>query len=108
MAIIAILLTIALPRYFDGLQRGKEVALRENLSVMREAIGHYVGDKGTYPPSLETLVDLRYLRAIPEDPLTGSKDSWVITPPPDSTPGVYDLHSGSEGVARDGSFYATW
>ena len=108
MAIIALLLTIALPRYFDGLQRSKEAILQEDLATMRDAIGHYYADKGNYPPSLEALVEQRYLRFIPEDPITGNKDSWEIVPLPDNTQGVYDLHSGSQEIARDGTPYASW
>jgi len=108
MAIIAMLLTIALPRYFDGLQRSKEAILREDLATMRDAISHYYGDKGSYPLSLEALVEQRYLRFIPEDPITDSKESWEVVPPSDNTPGVYDLHSGSQETARDGTVYSTW
>ena len=108
MAIIAILLTIALPRYFDGLQRSKEAILREDLATMRDAISHYYGDKGSYPPSLEELVEQRYLRFIPEDPITNSKESWELVPLPDNAQAVYDLHSGSQETARDGTPYASW
>ncbi len=108
MAIIAMLLTIALPRYFDGLQRSKEAVLREDLATMRDAIGHYHADKGGYPPSLEVLVEQRYLRFIPEDPITNSKETWELVPLPDNAPGVYDLHSGSQETARDGTPFASW
>ena len=108
MGIVALLLTIALPRYFEGLQRAKESVLRQDLSVMRDAIGHYFGDKGAYPATLEVLVEQRYLRAIPEDPITEQTDSWQAVPPPDLTPGVYDVHSGAEGTALDGTAYADW
>lgn len=108
MAIIAMLLTIALPRYFDGLQRSKEAVLREDLATMRDAIGHYHADKGSYPPSLEALVEQRYLRFIPEDPITNSKETWELVPLPDNAPGVYDLHSGSQETARDGTPFASW
>ncbi len=108
MGIVALLLTIALPRYFDGLQRAREAVLKEDLAVMRDAISHYYGDKGVYPSSLEALVEQRYLRAIPEDPVTEQRDSWLVLPPPDLSPGVYDVRSGAEGVASDGSAYADW
>jgi general secretion pathway protein G len=108
MAIIAMLLTIALPRYFDGLQRSKEAILREDLATMRDAIGHYYGDKGSYPPSLEALVEQHYLRFIPEDPITNSNETWEVVPLPDNTLGVYDLHSGSQEAAKDGTAYASW
>ena len=108
MAIIALLLTIALPRYFDGLQRSKEAILREDLATMRDAIGHYYSDKGSYPPNLEALVEQHYLRFIPEDPITSSKESWEVVLQPDNTLGVYDLHSGAQETARDGTPYASW
>lgn len=108
MAVVALLLTIALPRYFDGLQRSKEAVLRQDLATMRDAISHFRADKGNYPPSLDALVEQRYLRAIPEDPITGSTATWQTLPVPDQAPGVYDLRSGSEEVARDGTPYASW
>lgn len=108
MGIVALLLTIALPRYFEGLQRAREAVLREDLAVMRDAIGHYYGDKGAYPLVLESLVEQKYLRAIPEDPITEQSDSWIVQPPPDFTPGVYDVRSGATGTATDGSSYGDW
>lgn len=108
MAVIALLLSIALPRYFDGLERGKEAVLREDLATMRDAIDHYHADKGSYPSSLEALVEQRYLRFVPEDPITGSKESWQMVPLPDNAPGVYDVRSGSQEVAKDGTPYASW
>ena len=108
MAIVALLLTIALPRYFDGLQRSREAVLREDLSVMRDAIGHYYGDKGAWPVTLEALVEQKYLRAIPVDPITERSDSWVTVTPPDFSPGVYDVRSGATEPAMDGSSYGEW
>lgn len=108
MGIVALLLTIALPRYFDGLQRAREAVLREDLAVMRDAIGHYHGDKGNWPPMLESLVEHKYLRAIPVDPITEQSDSWIVVPPPDFSPGVYDVHSGAPGTAADGTAYGDW
>jgi len=108
LAIIAMLVSIALPRYFDGLQRAREAVLREDLSVMRKAIDHYFQDKGVYPASLDELVNQRYLHAIPPDPITDRPDTWQIVLPPDFSMRVYDLHSGSQEVATDGSVYNTW
>lgn len=108
MAIVALLLTIAMPRYFAGLQRAKEAILREDLATMRDAIGHYHGDKGVYPLSLEVLVEQKYLRTIPVDPITETSESWIIEPPPDASPGVYDVRSGAPDSATDGSAYLEW
>lgn len=108
MAIVALLLTIALPRYFAGLQRAKEAVLREDLSTMRDAIGHYHGDKGAYPLSLDVLAEQKYLRFIPQDPITERADTWLVVPPPDFSPGIYDVHSGAAGEATDGTAYADW
>jgi general secretion pathway protein G len=108
MAVIALLLSIALPRYFDGLERSKEAVLREDLATVRDAIDHYHADKGSYPANLEVLVEQRYLRFIPEDPVTGSKESWQLVPLPDNSPGMYDIRSGSQEVAKDGTPYASW
>jgi general secretion pathway protein G len=108
MAILSLLLSIALPRYFDGLKRAKEAVLHEDLATMRTAIDHFHADKGSYPASLDDLVNFRYLRTIPVDPITERADTWVIITPPDYSQRVYDLHSGSAEIASDGTPYNTW
>jgi general secretion pathway protein G len=106
MAIIAMLITIALPQYFYGLQRGKEATLKQDLTVMRSALDKYFGDKGVYPQNLGDLVTNRYIRAIPVDPITERNDTWIIVPPqPPQQGGVFDLKSGAEGVTHDGVAY---
>lgn len=109
MAIIALLLTLAVPRYFNHLASSRDTILRQDLAVMRDAIDKYHGDRGRYPESLEELVDARYLRALPVDPITERADTWQTVPPPDSdASGVYDVRSGAPGTAADGSPYAEW
>lgn len=108
LVMIAMLVSIALPRYFQGLKKSQEAVLHEDLSVMRKAIDHYYGDKNSYPPSLQALVDERYLKAIPEDPLTEKTDTWQTVLPPDNTSRVYDVHSGSTEIAVNGTPYNTW
>jgi general secretion pathway protein G len=109
LAIVALLLTIALPRYFSGLDRAKEAILHQDLMIMRDAIDHYHADKGYYPYSLDALVAEKYLRDIPADPITEQKDSWIIVPLPDYSIGVYDIQSGAEGMSSDGSsYYSDW
>ena len=109
MAIIATLLTIATPRYFDSIRKSEEATLRQNLSLTRDSIDKYFADSGRYPDALEDLVSKRYLRALPFDPIAGNADSWSIVPPPDADLGrVYDLHSSAEGNGRDGTPYASW
>jgi general secretion pathway protein G len=108
MAILSLLLSIALPRYFDGLKRAKEAVLHEDLATMRTAIDHFHADKGIYPASLDDLVNYRYLRAVPVDPITDRADTWIITTPPGSSQRVYDLHSGSNEIASDGTPYNAW
>ena len=109
MAIIALLLTFALPRYFDGLERARESVLRQDLKTMRDAIEQFHADRGAYPNALEDLVTNRYLRSVPADPITESPETWVVTPPTEPGQGsVYDIHSGAEGAARDGTPFAEW
>lgn len=109
MAIIATLLTIAVPRYFTSVEKSKEAVLRTDLNVMREAIDKYYGDKGRYPDTLDELVSKRYLRALPRDPITDSRETWIIVPPEDPTRGgVYDVKSGAPGVGIDGQAFADW
>jgi len=109
MAIIALLLTLAVPRYFGSLERSKEAVLREDLFQLRDAIGKYYGDRGKYPESLDALASEKYLRKVPVDPITESAASWVIVGPEDPQKGgVYDVKSGAPGKASDGSVYAEW
>lgn len=110
LAIVATLLAIAAPRYFASLDRAREAALRETLFVMRDAIDKYHGDTGRYPASLETLVERRYLRKLPPDPITESVETWIVLPPPPGAAdgAVYDVRSGAPGAGADGSAYADW
>ncbi|MFV3406917.1 MULTISPECIES: type II secretion system protein [Pseudomonas] len=109
MAIIATLMTIALPRYFNSLEASREATLQQSLAVLREALDHYYGDTGRYPDSLEQLVEQRYLRNTPVDPITERRDGWQLVPPPEGVSGgVADIKSGATGRARDGSLYADW
>ncbi|MBW8844301.1 MAG: prepilin-type N-terminal cleavage/methylation domain-containing protein [Burkholderiales bacterium] len=111
MAIVALLASIAAPRYFASVDRAKANSLRSSLAVMRDALDKYAADKGRYPDTLEQLVQDRYLRQVPEDPLTGSAASWVSVPPPaeaDLAGRVGDVRSGAAGRAPDGSLYADW
>lgn len=111
MAIVALLAGITAPRYFQSVDRAKHNALRSSLAVMRDALDKYAADKGRYPESLAQLVQDRYLRQVPEDPLTGNATSWVTLPPPanaDLAGQVGDVRSGAAGRAPDGSLYADW
>lgn len=108
LAIIATLLTLAVPRYFQHVERSKEAVLRENLATVRDAIDQYHADVGTWPPTLESLAEKRYMRVVPTDPITERADTWQIVPPPNGETGVYDIHSGAEGTGRDGQPYADW
>ena len=109
LAILATLLTLAAPRYFDSLDRAKEAALRTDLRLLREAIDKHRADTGRLPESLQQLAQARYLRAVPVDPVTDRADTWVAVPAPDgTTQGVYDVRSGAPGTARDGTAYASW
>lgn len=110
MAIIATLLTLAVPYYFGSLQKSREAVLRENLVLMRDALDKHYGDAGRYPDRLDDLVEKRYLRRIPTDPITESTTTWVTVPPQDPAAqgAVYDVKSGAEGSASDGSAYTEW
>lgn len=109
MAIIATLLGLVLPRYYGSVKRAEEATLKQNLALMRDALDKHFADTGRYPDALEELASKRYLRGIPLDPVTGAKDSWVATPPPDPELGrVYDVRSGSDETALDGTPFNTW
>ncbi len=109
MAIIALLLALAVPRYFKSVTRAEETVLRENLTLMRDAVDKYYADNAKYPPDLQELVTKRYLRKVPHDPLTGTAATWVIVPPDDPEKGgVYDVKSGAPGNSLAGTPYADW
>ena len=109
LAIIGTLLMIAVPRYYSSVDRAKEAVLRENLFQMRDAIGKYYADKGKYPESIEALATEKYLRKIPLDPITDSATTWVVVAPEDTQKGgVYDVKSGAQGKAADGTAYGDW
>lgn len=103
LAIIALLATLAMPRYFQSVDVSKETVLKENLRSMRETIDKFYADTGRYPESLEELVERKYLRAIPPDPITESRESWVVIAPEGDVKGrVFDVHSSAPGQTRDG------
>ena len=114
MAIISVLLAIALPIYQKSITRAKESVLRNNLFTLRTMIDEYTIDKQKAPDSLQDLVSEGYLRQIPQDPITGSSDTWRVimedTPVGGSTssPGVFDVRSGSDKTALDGTSYSDW
>lgn len=109
MVIVSLLITVAAPRYFGSLQKSKETVLRQTLAVTRDALDKFYGDNGKYPDALEDLIAKRYLRALPVDPITGSNSSWTMVAPEDPEKGrVYDIHSGAEGVGRDGKPFREW
>ena len=109
LAIVATLLTLALPRYFGSLDKSKEAVLKENLFQMRDAISRYYADKGKYPESLDGLATEKYLRKVPLDPITESNATWQLVQPEDPQKGgVVDVRSGASGKARDGSEFSQW
>lgn len=109
IAIIATLLTLAVPRYFGSLEKSREAVLKENLHAMRDSLQKYYSDKGKYPDKLEQLERDQYLRKIPVDPITGSATTWIIVQPQDAAKGgVLDVQSGAPGKASDGTPYGEW
>ena len=109
MAIIATLLTIAVPRYARSLQRSREAVLREDLTSLRESIDRFYGDTGKYPQTLALLVEKHYLRSIPIDPIAKAADKWIVVNSDDPEDnGVKDVRSGAEGMAENGVPYGTW
>ena len=114
MAIIAILMMVSVPRFAAAVRMAREAVLKEDLFTIRGAIDSYTMDKQKAPQSLDDLVQEGYLKAIPEDPMTKSKDTWV-TDSGDSLhsvdqtdPGIDDVHSGSQESGADGTAYSSW
>lgn len=106
LAIIATLISVAAPQYFGASDRARDTVLREDLNVMRDAIDKFYGDTGKYPENLQALVEKRYLRAIPVDPITDRKDSWIeIRSASSGSSGITDVKSGAPGNGLDGTPY---
>ncbi len=108
MALLAILASIATPRYLDRVEQSREVVLKQNLHGLRTAIDQYYRDKAKYPESLQILADERYIRTVPEDPMTSRTDSWVIVPPKGGQAQVFDVKSGSTAQTKEGISHASW
>jgi len=108
LTIIALLLSLAVPRYFKSVDHAREATLRQNLQTMREAIDKYYGDNDKYPASLEELVKNHYLKAVPIDPLTDSSDTWLVLPPEEGDGRVFDVKSGAAGKDKNGKAYIDW
>lgn len=107
MTIVALLLTLALPKYFSSLDRSKVTVLRENLRVIRVSLDRFYADKGRHPESLEELVESKYLRSVPVDPITESNKDWIsIAPTGSEERGIADVKSGAAGQSPDGKRYA--
>lgn len=114
ISIILILISTALPIYNQSILRAKEAVLRQDLFAMRSVIDQYTLDKGKAPQSLEDLVQAGYLKEIPKDPFTDSRDSWsveqedVLLSVDQDEPGISDVHSGATGAGSDGTPYSSW
>ena len=114
MSLIVVLATISIGINTNAQTRAREAVLKEDLFHLRDAIDQYYADKTTYPPTLADLVSGKYLRAMPVDPFTNSAETWQTTMSdvdpanPSAVPGVFDVKSGSDRTAIDGTPYANW
>ena len=112
LMLIALLATLVTPVVTGGLARARESTLRADLYALRKAIDDYYADTGAYPPELDELVTKRYLRRIPPDPVTESRETWVLVRAEDDKAakggGILDVRSGSPELARDGSPFKDW
>ena len=114
ISLIVILSSLAIVQYRHSIQMSQEAVLRDDLFKMRDAIDQYYADKNSYPQALDSLVSDGYIRALPKDPFTKSDSTWQTVPSepdpsnPTAQPGVYDVKSGSDGTAADGTRYSDW
>jgi general secretion pathway protein G len=114
MAVIAVLMSIALPIYTRSIQRSKESVLKNNLFTLRTVIDEYTYDKQKAPQTLDDLVSDGYLRQVPIDPITGSSDTWKLIMEDASNtvnqtmPGIFDVRSGSDATSLEGTPYSEW
>jgi len=112
VAIAGILVTLAVPSFQRSAVKAREAALKQNLFTLRTVMDQHYADHGVYPPTLETLVESGYLREIPMDPFTKSPDTWQATIEEEEEEGelggIWDVHSGSDLVALNGTPYNEW
>ena len=109
LAIVALLSAISLPRYTQYVERNREAVLAENLRLTRDALEQFHADRGRYPETLEELVNRRYLKALPVDPILESSRQWRISEPlPPAEGKIGDIHSGAPGIGRNGRRYSAW
>jgi general secretion pathway protein G len=109
LAIIALLVSIVAPRYIGRVAKAEEAVLKQDLVLMRDALDKHYADAGRYPDALDELVKKRYLRRIPDDPITRSSGTWIVVAPDDPEKGgVYDVRSGAPGSGSNGTPYAEW
>ena len=109
LSIIALLSSIALPRYLGALDKARETALAENLRVLRVSLDRFRADKARWPKRLEELVEQKYVAQVPVDPVTELATTWVIVAPQEADEeGVADVKSGAGGATRDGRPYASF
>ena len=114
IVLVMVLASVGLATYTNSTRRAREATLKEDLFRMRDAIDQHYADKNKYPSSLQDLVSAGYMREVPKDPITDSADTWQTTPAepdpnnPASEPGIYDVKSGSDETAMDGTKYADW
>ncbi len=111
VVIVSILAAITQPRLLAAVTAAREAALAQDLAVLRDALDQHYADTGRYPESLDALVARRYVRRIPKDPMTGRADTWALVYDLDADGkprGIYDVKSGSDAVAGDGTRYADW
>lgn len=113
LTVVAILVSIAIPAYQRVILRAREAVLKQNLHLLRRQIEEFAADYGRYPESLQELVEKGYLRELPLDPITGSRETWV--PVPEDQPlsvegkaGIKDVKSGAEGISSEGTPYSEW
>ena len=111
--LITILAGMAMAGYRTAITRSREAVLKEDLFRMRDALDQYYADRGEYPSDLASLVEAGYLRSIPDDPFTNSPDTWQtvlanLDPANPIAQGIFDVKSGFEGSAIDGTAYADW
>jgi general secretion pathway protein G len=111
ISIIGILVTLAQPSYHRAVTAAREATLKEDLFILRDVIDQYFADNSKYPQALSDLVEKGYVRRIPRDPITGSAETWAVVPLTDEQGqqlGFFDVRSGSEAIALDGTRYSDW
>ena len=106
LMIVGLIAALAVPNIGGAVKRAEETALRENLAVMRRALDDYIADRGAGPDALTDLVEQKYVRFIPDDPVADPGAPWRLVT--DEAGDIVNIHSSSDARGSNDTPYSEW